>query len=122
MQRVLLADDEANVRRLLGTVLRAAGFEVTEASSGHEALALAETHGIDVLVADVVMEDMDGLALADWLVAKNASLLVVFISGYALDMDAAQRRHPHCAFLRKPFPPKTLVRTVEEMTKKREGR
>lgn len=122
MQRVLLADDEANVRRLLGTVLRAAGFEVTEASSGQEALALAEGRDIDVLVADLMMEGMDGLALADSMVKNNASLLVVFISGYVLDMDAAQRRHPHCAFLRKPFPPKTLVRAIEEMTKNRESK
>lgn len=119
--RVLLADDEANVRRLLGIVLRAAGFEVTEASSGHEALALANALEIDVLVTDVVMEDMDGLALADSMVKKNASLLVVFISGYVLDMEATRHRHPYCEFLRKPFPPKTLVRTIEEMTKNREG-
>jgi len=45
----------------------------------------------------------------------------VFISGYALDMDMARRRYPHCAFLRKPFPPRSLVKTIEELTKKREG-
>jgi CheY-like chemotaxis protein len=115
MPRILLADDEANLRRLLAKVLKMAGFDVVEAATGHEALALAEPRQLDVLVTDVVMDDMDGLALADRVAAKCGPLPVVFISGYAMDMEAAQRRHPCSTFLRKPFPPKALASAIKEL-------
>ena len=121
MQRVLLTDDEHNLRRLLSTVLKAAGLDVIEAANGHEALALAAVHEIDVLVTDVIMDEMDGFLLADCLVRKNAQLLVVLMSGYALDIEAAGPRYPHCALLTKPFPPKALVNAIRELTEKRAG-
>ncbi len=119
MSTVLLVDDEGNIRRLLALTLKAAGFEVMEASSGAEALALANTREFDILVADVLLEDVDGPSVAQALIRKHPSLLVVFISGYPLDTEAACRRHPYCKFLLKPFPPRTLVSAIAELAEKR---
>ncbi len=120
MKRVLLVDDEDGLRRLLKAVLKAGGFEVLDASNSHDGLALAEANHIDALVTDVSLDDLDGPSLAHSIVEKKPSLVVVFISGYPIDMEAEQRRHPHCAFLLKPFPPKALVRTIQELEAKRD--
>jgi len=110
--KVLLVDDEDNLRRLLRITLRSAGFEVLEAANGFDALELSENHRIDLLVTDVVMGAMDGLALAHSLVDRQPELPVVYISGFPLDFEAERRRLPRCAFVPKPFPPKVLLNIV----------
>jgi two-component system, chemotaxis family, sensor kinase CheA len=63
---LLLVDDSAFFRNMLGPVLKAAGYEVTAVSSGHEALAALKTgHRFDVLVTDIDMPGMDGFELAE---------------------------------------------------------
>ncbi len=116
MKRVLLVDDEDGVRRLIKAVLSAGGFEVIDASNTSDALALAETKHIDVLVTDVLMDDMDGRSLAQAIVRKQPALPVVFISGYEIDIEAERRRHPYCAFVHKPFSAKALVSSINELT------
>jgi two-component system cell cycle sensor histidine kinase/response regulator CckA len=122
VKRVLLVDDEDNIRRLLKAVLRTGGFEVHEAATASAALALIESNRFDVLVTDILLDDMDGPSLAHAAVAKDPSLLVVFISGQPFDLEAERRRHPYCAFLTKPFPPKLLLKTIHELEEHRTAR
>ncbi len=119
MSTVLLVDDEPNIRRLLSAVLKSSGFQVLEASNSADALALAKANHVDVLVTDVLLSDLDGPSLARCLTAENPSLLVVFISGYPMDIRAEQQRHPYCAFVLKPFPPKSLVSTIRSLAARR---
>jgi hypothetical protein len=49
-------------------------------------------------------------------------VLVVFISGQPFDVEPEQRRHPYCAFLTKPFPPKDLLKTIHELEEHRTAR
>src|SRR3712207_9082066 len=61
--RLLVVDDEPNIRELLSASLRYAGFEVATAADGQQALALAETFRPDLLVLDVMMPGLDGFAV-----------------------------------------------------------
>ena len=109
---VLLVDDEPTLRKMTMRMLRSRGFEVFDASSGADALAVVQERSIDILVTDVVMDGMDGLLLADTLVERRPNLKVLFISGYPFDVQAAQRRYARCAFLPKPFQKSELLNTV----------
>src|ERR1039458_3152894 len=62
-KRILAVDDSASMRHMVGVTLRAAGYEVVEASDGHEALEYARMHSVDLVLADVNMPRMDGITL-----------------------------------------------------------
>ena len=61
--RILIADDEANIRRILETRLRLAGFEVAAAVNGMQALELFRSFEPDALVLDVMMPELDGFGV-----------------------------------------------------------
>jgi len=111
--KILLVENEGGLRRFLTVVLKSGGFEVVEAANGIQALELAGTHQIDVLVTDVSMGGMDGLTLAHSLPRR---LPVVFISGFPMDFEGERQRHARCAFLAKPFPGKALLNTVTSIS------
>lgn len=79
--RVLLVDDEPELRRLLRRFLRRAGYDVTEAINGCAALQLARRERFDVVITDVRMPLMNGLELLGCLVVEEPGLPVVLISG-----------------------------------------
>ena len=114
--KVLLVDDDAMLRRMLKIGLEGHGFQVLDASSGAEALALAQTQPIDVLVADVVMGYMDGWTLAASLVKQYPDLPVLFISGYTVDFESKRQLYPRSAFLQKPFLIGKLVDAIADLS------
>ncbi len=120
--RVLLVDDEANLRRLLSKLLKSGGFDVIDFSNSPDALSWSESNDVDVLVTDVTLNDIDGGALALAIIKHSPELLVVFISGFALDMQAELQSHPYCAYMEKPFPPRALLRTIAELDERRQSR
>ncbi|MDJ0319373.1 response regulator transcription factor [Pseudarthrobacter sp. PS3-L1] len=78
--RLLVVDDEPNIRELLSTSLRFAGFEVVSASNGREALAAAEEHAPDLAVLDVMLPDMDGFTVTRKLRAAGKHFPVLFLT------------------------------------------
>ncbi|AWI89388.1 hybrid sensor histidine kinase/response regulator [Methylobacterium sp. DM1] len=113
---VLLVEDEDPVRAVNSRALSARGYTVLEAASGIEALRLIEEHadGIDVVVSDVVMPEMDGPTLLRELRKHHPDLKVIFVSGYA--EDAFRKNLPEGEtfnFLPKPFSLKQLVEMVK---------
>lgn len=78
--KLLVVDDEPNIRELLSTSLRFAGFEVIAASNGREALEAAETHNPDLAVLDVMLPDMDGFTVTRKLRATGRFFPVVFLT------------------------------------------
>jgi CheY-like chemotaxis protein len=78
---ILVADDNDELRGLIGDVLRDRGCRVVEAASGDEAMALAGER-FALVVADIVMPPEGGIALVDALRQRIAGLKVLFISGY----------------------------------------
>jgi two-component system cell cycle sensor histidine kinase/response regulator CckA len=104
-ETVLLAEDEPQVRRLIHTVLEQAGYTVLVAEDGQHALRVAQrAEHLDLLVSDVRMPHLGGVALASRLRATWPNLRVLLMSGYP-DIDAvnAQESGIGDALFAKPF-------------------
>ncbi len=117
-ERILLVEDEDNVRAFSARALRATGYEVFEADSGEEALFVLEDIGgqIDLMVSDVVMPEMDGPALLVKVREKLPNLKVIFVSGYAEEsvrQDIADDRSVE--FLAKPYSLDQINSKVKEV-------
>jgi two-component system OmpR family response regulator len=78
--RLLVVEDEPNIRELLATSLRFAGFEVTVAATGAEAIAAAERSHPDLCVLDVMLPDMDGFTVTRRLRESGRPLPIVFVT------------------------------------------
>ncbi len=101
--RVLLVDDDTLVRTALAEQLEQAGYHVTAAASGKDALALLEAGAApDVLLCDLSMPDMSGLAVIRSAQARNPKLPAVLLTGYLGDPSALPREGARFALLRKP--------------------
>ncbi|MGZ4357882.1 MAG: PAS domain-containing protein [Gaiellaceae bacterium] len=82
-ETILLVEDEAAVRTLVGQFLEEAGYSVLTASSAEEALALADNTTFELLLADVIMSGMSGVKLAEQLKQTHAEIAVLLMSGYS---------------------------------------
>ena len=114
---VLLVEDEEAVRSFAARALASRGYTVIQAASGTEALARIDGNidGIDLVVSDVVMPEMDGPTLLKELRRRRPELKVIFVSGYA--EEAFKKNLPDgesFVFLPKPFSLKELVAAVKE--------
>ena len=115
--RILLVDDEAQVRKLLEQLLRREGYASATASNAEEALALfAAGERFDLLLTDVLMPGLSGPELSERVDALHGVLPTLFISGHT---DNARLRRgdlpPHQRFLQKPFAPADLSRALREL-------
>jgi two-component system, cell cycle sensor histidine kinase and response regulator CckA len=113
---VLVVDDDRGVRRLTARMLQTAGYRVLEAESGAEALRTLESDpGIHLLVTDIVMPEMDGLALVNRALAKLPRLRVVLMTGHAPELTAhLDLRESPLPVLLKPFTAEQLLGKVRE--------
>ena len=115
---VLVVEDDEAVRTLVVVVLREAGYDVLQASSGEEAMALmtSPAEPVTALVTDVIMTGMDGRTLSDRLRADNPGLRTLFMSGYSGDVFDAPGIDPASAqILKKPFTPNELLAMVSTL-------
>ncbi|HEX8222812.1 MAG TPA: PAS domain S-box protein [Allosphingosinicella sp.] len=109
--RVLLVDDEALVRASTADMLAELGYEVVEAESGQEALALIEAGEPDLVITDHLMPGLSGTDLARILAAGRPGLPVLIVSGYA-DLDGLP---PDLPRLTKPFRQADLAACIAQM-------
>src|ERR1700749_4501758 len=111
MPSVLIVDDEPNIRRMVGALLVAEGYEVRDAQDGVSGLArVAETEP-DVLLLDLMMPgELDGLATLGRLRASNPDIPVVMMSGRAGLSDAVKATKLGAFnFLEKPLSPEGVL-------------
>ena len=112
---VLMVEDQPRVRELVESALRRHGYRVLSAADAHEALELfgREADGIDLLITDVIMPDINGVELANRLRSSHPDLPTIFMSGYS-DEFLEQRTGlgTDSAFLQKPFSMTELLRAV----------
>ncbi|NWG25967.1 MAG: response regulator [Pseudorhodoplanes sp.] len=113
---ILLVEDEEGLRGLNARGLSSRGYKVLEAANGADAIEVMqhEGGGIDLVVSDVVMPEMDGPAMLKELRKTKPDLKIIFVSGYA--EEAFQKNIPEGQydFLPKPFTLKQLVEQVKQ--------
>jgi DNA-binding NtrC family response regulator len=81
--RLLVVDDEENVRVTTAAILEQEGYEVATASDGREALEMAAHKHFDLVLTDLRMDDMDGIALLHELQTQHPSVVTIVLTGYA---------------------------------------
>jgi two-component system, cell cycle sensor histidine kinase and response regulator CckA len=117
-ETILVVEDEEAVREVIRRALEIRGFRVLVAGDGEEALRLGEgaLDRVDLLLTDLRMPRLGGEALARALRARHHGLSVLFMSGYAGDLESlAVRSAAPGAFLQKPFSPEDLVLAVRQV-------
>jgi DNA-binding NtrC family response regulator len=120
--RVLVADDEPEIRKVVVRALWAAGFEAAAFQDGDEAFEyLRKTHGAaDVILSDILMPKMDGIELAIRVKSEFPSMRMVLMTGYAdISRDSKRSRGICEAILEKPFELHLLVDTVRRAARKK---
>lgn len=111
--RLVLIEDDENVRRSMTMLLRARGFIIDAYRSGTEFLTLQGRHGGDCLLIDYKMPRLDGLELMRRLRAGNDSTPAIMITGYYSDSLLARARSVGFAeVLEKPATPKALIQLI----------
>jgi CheY-like chemotaxis protein len=110
---ILVVDDEAPIRRLQRFILQRAGYVVTEASSGFEAIAmLAEGRGLDLLIADMEMPNLDGAEMAARIRRSRPDLKILYVTGHIDRLMDMRHLWAGEAFLDKPFSLEGLCEAV----------
>lgn len=114
MARILVVDDETHVRSMIGSTLERQGHAVETVSSGREALeALAREH-FDLILTDIVMQDINGIALLERVQAQHANLPVVMVTAiHDISVAIDSMRRGAYDYLLKPFERDHLIGTVE---------
>ncbi|HUX28940.1 MAG TPA: response regulator, partial [Terracidiphilus sp.] len=107
-------DDETQVRSMIGSALEREGYAIQLAASGKEALEILEDNAFDLVLTDIVMQDLNGIALLERIHGRHPNLPVVMVTavhdiGVAID---SMRRGAY-DYLLKPFEREHLLNTVE---------
>jgi CheY-like chemotaxis protein len=105
MARILLAEDDRATRDMVQRALAADGHEVLVTQDGSEALERLQTAGrLDLMISDVQMPGLDGVALAEKGLAANPKLRVILMSGFADELGRADHLKAKIArIITKPF-------------------
>ena len=105
---ILLVDDDDDVRETSADMLAELGYEVVQASSGHEALDVLEQRPeLEVMVTDIRMPGMSGLELSELARSRRQDLKIILISGYFVPQPVPRR------FLQKPFRTHELDQAIQ---------
>ena len=111
---IYVVDDDASVRRALSRLLKSAGFQVETFISAQDFLDSGQTEGPGLLVLDVRLPGLSGLALQKVLAASVSRLPIIFITAFDNDQERAQGLSAGAlAYLRKPFQEHQLLEAIE---------
>ncbi|MBN1369871.1 MAG: response regulator [Dehalococcoidaceae bacterium] len=109
-KRILVVDDEAAIRRIVGTGLRIFGYDVITSSNGEEALRLVESEKPDLMLLDVLMPGMSGFETLKILRAKSDLPVVVFSARTSSREEALKLGAND--FIAKPFVPEQMAKRI----------
>ena len=118
LSRILVVEDEPNMRRLIKDFLKREGYEVVEAEDGRMALEVFETEAVDLVILDVMMPELDG-----WVVCREirkiSQLPIVFLTAKVQESDQLFGFELQADdYITKPFSLKILVARIKALLKK----
>jgi two-component system OmpR family response regulator len=120
--RLLVVDDEPNIVELLSAALRYAGFEVATATSGNEALQVAERWKPDLLVLDVMLPDLDGFSVVRQLRGRRRAVPVVFLTAKDANEDKVMGLTVGGDdYVTKPFSLEEMVARIRAVLRRTQG-
>ncbi len=118
--RVLVVDDEPNIRFALERALRAGGIDVALASTVRQAIDLLRAQSFDAVVCDVKMPGGDGTALVEWLGSHHPSVPIIIQSAYVnADLEASYHHAPSIEIVPKPVSGDDLVERLRRIGPRR---
>jgi two-component system, cell cycle response regulator CpdR len=116
MTKILLAEDDNDMRRFLVKALDNAGYQVVSYDNGASAYDRLREEPFNLLLTDIVMPEMDGIELARRATEIDPDLKVMFITGFAaVALNADSKAPKDAKVLSKPFHLRDLVNEVEKM-------
>lgn len=118
MARILVAEDSSSMRQMITFTLKAAGFEIDEATDGNEALNKAKSQHFDAIITDVNMPNKDGFELTSELrkiTTYKAVPILLLTTESAQSKKEQGRAAGATGWIIKPFNPETLVYTVNKV-------
>ncbi len=119
MAKILIVDDEAPIRRLLGEVLRRAGHEIVEAENGRKAIMAMQATTVDLVITDIMMPEQDGIETVMQVRKHHPAVRIIVISGgghqQAMDyLPMAETLGADLTFS-KPFKPSAVAEAVGQL-------
>ena len=116
MARILLAEDDEDMRRFLSRALENAGYQVVSFNNGRDAYDRLRQEPFHVLLTDIVMPEMDGIELARKASELDPDLKIMFITGFAaVALNPDSNAPKDAKVLSKPFHLRDLVNEVEKL-------
>ena len=119
-KKILIVDDEVNMRLVLKTMLKKEGYDVETAADGLEALALLKRHDVTACVTDLRMPKLDGMGLLNRMVEEYPSIPVIIITAHgtvATAVDALKKGA--FDYITKPFDQEELKNVIGKAVKTR---
>jgi two-component system, cell cycle response regulator DivK len=116
-RRILLIEDHEDNRRIVRDLLMPSGYEVVEAVTGEEGVAMAGSHRPDLILMDIQLPGLDGYEATRRIRADPAlrTIPIIAVTSYALSGDDVKAREAGCdAYVTKPFSPRALLAKIRE--------
>ncbi|MGE0331242.1 MAG: response regulator transcription factor [Ramlibacter sp.] len=121
MKRILIAEDQTDIRDLLALNLQGAGYDVVQASDGREALAAQDRQPADLLVLDLMMPHMDGLDVCKALRARGCTTPILMLTAKSTELDRVLGLELGADdYLTKPFSLAELLARVKALLRRAE--
>lgn len=121
--KVLIADDEIDLTRALGAILKYSEYEVKIANNGEEALKIAENEKFDILILDVMMPKKTGIEVVEELRKKNINTPILMLTAKAETEDKVEGLDKGADdYLTKPFEKDELLARIRALVRKNENR
>lgn len=116
LRRILLAEDDEDMRKFLVKALESAGYEVISFGNGSEAYERLKEEPFTLLLTDIVMPEMDGIELARRAADLDPDLKIMFITGFAaVALNPDSQAPKDAKVLSKPFHLRDLVSEIERL-------
>ena len=116
MSKILLAEDDGDMRRFLVRALQTAGFDVVSFDNGLSAYQRLREEPFELLLTDIVMPEMDGIELARRAAELDPDIKIMFITGFAaVALNADSTAPKHAKVLCKPIHLRELVNEVQKL-------